>query len=610
MTTPSSRTYRGDLSGEANSTSAGQTRTFRLLLGMASLATAVIGVIHRTANSDAVDPVWTRISICVMPLAIIVLSFRNKTILKYLAELSYAYLYIFFTWILFLVSANRGDPNYVIGLLLALAVIGMGFTVRLVTLLRIGIFFGYLVAVSTIVLLNTPPAHLNPTILFIAVAGLSATIFYVAHMRVQVEEDLAERTEQLREANALLEERVATRTQDLKASNQRLRTELTERRRIEEALRRSEARLAEAHRVARLGYWECDLRSGTSFWSDEIFPILNIERGNMPPGIESFLRLMHLDDQDEIQTALMTMKPGDSHECTVRIQGSNGTIRHVRTTTIAEPDDNGHIARYYGICLDVTEEVERHTELESARRRAEDLLRMKTSLLNNMSHELRTPLAGIRAIAETLADDLPTEQRELVQYIAQNAQRLNDTLDSVLDLAQLEGGVDLLPSTFDVVSEIQEAAAEFALRAANKGLQLQVITSPSLGKIHTDRTGLHRVLGNLIGNAVKFTDQGGITLEAEGDVSHVTIRVIDTGIGISSEFLPRIFDEFKQESTGWNRTHEGNGLGLTVVRRLVDLMGGTIEVESQKDQGSTFTLVLPRRAPMREVPVELASYSA
>jgi signal transduction histidine kinase len=112
-----------------------------------------------------------------------------------------------------------------------------------------------------------------------------------------------------------------------------------------------------------------------------------------------------------------------------------------------------------------------------------------------------------------------------------------------------------------------------------------------------DPSCLHRILCNLVGNAIKFTREGevGVELSAEGDAA--VVRVHDTGIGIDTRFLPHLFEDFKQESTGWGRHHEGTGLGLAITKRLVELMGGTIAVESAKDAGSTFTVRLPRLEP-------------
>jgi PAS domain S-box-containing protein len=242
---------------------------------------------------------------------------------------------------------------------------------------------------------------------------------------------------------------------------------------------------------------------------------------------------------------------------------------------------------------DITDRKAQEFALVEARDRAEEMARLKSTFLANMSHEIRTPLTAILGFADLLADELPPDKHEFVHYIQEGGHRLLDMLNSVLDLARLEAGsatVALEP--LDVMPEMHSLAGLFSRLAAKKTLTLTVEGPDWPVRVQADRSGLARVMSNLVGNAIKFTDQGGVTVRVVPDGAFVALHVVDTGVGIEPDFLPYLFDEFRQESAGIARSHEGAGLGLALSKRLVDLMGGTISAESTKGAGSTFTVRL------------------
>lgn len=249
-------------------------------------------------------------------------------------------------------------------------------------------------------------------------------------------------------------------------------------------------------------------------------------------------------------------------------------------------------------CKVMSHEVARLRAAESllvaAKEEAEALAQLRASFLASVSHEVRTPLAGIIGFASVLEAELPPEKRELAQIVKESGERLVETLNSILDLTRLEAGV-IAPrfERCDVAMEVEDTVRMFRRIAESKGLYLHVEVPQGELFAWLDAAFLHRILNNLVSNAVKFTQTGGITVRASGEGGRVTISVQDTGIGISEEVLPRIFDEFVQEEEGLSRTHFGSGLGLAITRHLVELMDGTIEAHSRKGKGSTFTVVFP-----------------
>ena len=278
----------------------------------------------------------------------------------------------------------------------------------------------------------------------------------------------------------------------------------------------------------------------------------------------------------------------------------DGEVRQVEIHTQFQRDDRGALASTVGTVTDITDAARFQAERE-ARQRADEMLRLKDAFLSNMSHELRTPLTAILGFAEVLAGEAADDQREFADAIVRGGRRLQDTLNAVLDLAQIQAGaVAMTIEPVDVAAEAAEALALLRPVAEAAGLALALDARPAAAL--ADRAALHRVLHNLVGNALKFTPAGAVTVSVEADGPSVRLAVTDTGIGIAPDFLPRLFDEFTQASEGHARTHEGNGLGLSITRTLVDLMGGEIRVESTEGAGTCVTVTLAAAPPPAALP--------
>ncbi len=194
-----------------------------------------------------------------------------------------------------------------------------------------------------------------------------------------------------------------------------------------------------------------------------------------------------------------------------------------------------------------------------------------------MRLERRSPESW--GLAEILADRAGEEEREFVRLIHRSGERLMETLNSLIDLAQLESREQALKrETFELAASVRETVDLFQLRAQEKNLWLRLIAPENPVFTCADSGALGRVLDNVVGNAIKFTHVGGVTVCVHEDGSHAEISVIDTGIGIGPKFRDRIFDQFTQESEAFTREFEGIGLGLSISKELLKLMGGTIGV--------------------------------
>ena len=218
---------------------------------------------------------------------------------------------------------------------------------------------------------------------------------------------------------------------------------------------------------------------------------------------------------------------------------------------------------------------------------------VKDLMLANTSHELRTPLTAIIGFSEILADHSDEEVSGLAAHMLSGGHRLLNTVNDLLDVARLRSGkVDLEPVETDAATIARDVADELRPLAVRKGLSLVVDAERSV-PASLDAAAFARVITNLVSNAVKFTERGGVTVSVGAVGRDVVLDVADTGCGMAPEFLPRLFESFEQESTGYRRVAEGSGLGLSITAHLVELMDGRIDVSSVPGEGSSFRVVVP-----------------
>src|SRR6478752_1275203 len=251
---------------------------------------------------------------------------------------------------------------------------------------------------------------------------------------------------------------------------------------------------------------------------------------------------------------------------------------------------------------------ERTRDLDAAKERAEAADRVKSAFLATMSHELRTPLNSILGftgiVLKGLAGPLNEEQTKQLGMVQGSARHLLALINDVLDISKIEAGqLEVRCSAFDLHASIARVTGSVLPLLQKKGLTLSVVEPRALPPMLSDQRRVEQVLLNLLNNAIKFTERGGVTLtvslireldpSGSGELNTVRLRIEDTGIGMRREDLSSLFKPFRQIDSGLQRQHEGTGLGLAICRRLTDLLGGTIAVESTFGQGSTFSALLP-----------------
>ncbi len=374
----------------------------------------------------------------------------------------------------------------------------------------------------------------------------------------------------------------------------------------------SEKRLREAQTLARLGRWEKDLHTGAWTWTPEIYSILSVAEPS-EPSLEAMLKPLEPQDRQRLRDLLFRAATwGAPFELLLRIDTPAGEARFGQMRGEALRDESGRVTCLHGTLQDVTVQQllieglkdrtiqlqQRSNELLAARDAAEAANKAKSVFLANMSHELRTPLNAILGFSSLMLREpgIAASQREDLDIINRSGEHLLTLINEVLEMATIEAGyLQLEIAPFDLERVVHGVADTMRVLAAEKGLQLQLKQSPSFPRfIKGDEARLRQILVNLTGNAVKFTEEGSVTIRLRthpGDRSHLVIQVEDTGPGIEPEDQKRLFKPFVQLAE--SGTQRGIGLGLAITRRFIELMGGSISLESTPGQGSTFRVELP-----------------
>jgi len=296
---------------------------------------------------------------------------------------------------------------------------------------------------------------------------------------------------------------------------------------------------------------------------------------------------------------VLVEKSVTDYELTARARDGKQTVVSYNATTFY--DRNRKLQGVFAAARDVTERKRVEVELQQAKAAAESASRTKSDFLASMSHEIRTPMNAIMGIADLLAKTaLTPEQDRYVQIFRRSGDNLLNLINDILDLSKVEASqLDLERTGFSLSDHLEKVIEMVALRAQEKGLTVTCTIAPDVSNdLVGDPTRLRQVLLNLLGNAIKFTQAGAVSLQVErhkDDSIPTALRftVTDTGIGIPKEKLARVFERFTQADSSTTRRFGGSGLGLTISKRLVELMGGSIWVESEVNKGSTFAFAVP-----------------
>lgn len=392
--------------------------------------------------------------------------------------------------------------------------------------------------------------------------------------------------------------------------------EVTERVQAEAALRDSRAKLIEAQQLAKIGSWELKFQPGLTLaaaqaeWSEELRDIYGLEPQQSSPNFAEFIRYHALEDQDDLRAALeLLISNGVPFSIDVELPCSEKDADCLNMIGQAIRNADGQITKLYGTVMDITERkriekelVRKNEALEEAiavAQAADSANQAKSEFLANMSHEIRTPMNSILLSSQLLQKtELETRQQQILQTLRANSEKLLTIINDVLDLSKLEAReLQLEDRLFSVNDVFRSLSDSFTPQVQVKHLTLEFsIASEVPEQLRGDDFRLQQILSNLIDNAIKFTQTGQISVTATRDLRphsnqslvHLSFSVRDTGIGIDAGSIEKLFQPFTQADTSITRQFGGTGLGLTICRRIVEVMNGEIGVESSSGQGSTF----------------------
>lgn len=384
-----------------------------------------------------------------------------------------------------------------------------------------------------------------------------------------------------------------------------VKQDITAHRLAEEELLESQRRLSVATRGTGIGIWELELAGGRLTWDERMFELYDVDPAGFKNSMEDWRNCVPEDILPSILEQFYGCIEG-KNDFTIEfpIHRRDGSMRYLAGWAVVTRDDEGRPLRVTGVNFDITDRKQSELELAGAREAAEGANRAKTQFLANMSHEIRTPMTAILGFADILRSSI--NEPGLVGHIEtirRNGNHLLELINDILDLSKIEAGkieVDYRPgSVHDLVAEVSSL---MSARAAEKGLFFNHEFVGDVPRtITTDPLRVRQILINLIGNAIKFTDEGGVRLlvryPADGEAHTLGFDVIDTGTGIKPEAVSALFKPFSQVDESHSRRFGGTGLGLAISRQLAAVLSGRLSLaESEPGVGSTFRLTLPLTA--------------
>ena len=373
--------------------------------------------------------------------------------------------------------------------------------------------------------------------------------------------------------------------------------DITERKQAEIALREAEARLARAVRGTSDGLFEHHVTRETVWFAPRVAELLGYPPPEFVDTVEGFDCLVHPEDRTLRAEALAAhLERNAAYDIEFRILDAAHEWQWFRSRAQANRDVEADSIILSGSLQLVTDRRVQAAELERARRAAEDANLAKSQFLANMSHEIRTPINGVIGMTHVLLDaPLPDGQRECVEILRSSGEALLALINDILDVSKVEAGkLELENIELDIRAVVDDALGAVAMNALGKDLEVAAHVAADIPfRLRGDPGRLRQCLVNLLGNAVKFTAQGEVTVEAELvslDAAGALVRftVADTGIGIATDRLDRLFRQFSQVDASTTRHFGGSGLGLSIVKRLAALMGGDVGVSSRPGAGSSF----------------------
>lgn len=382
--------------------------------------------------------------------------------------------------------------------------------------------------------------------------------------------------------------------------------DITQRRQAEQQLKDSEKGFRQLADAMPQIVWTAKPDGTVDYYNHRWFEYIRPENDSAED--DQWDRFVHADDLSPVQRRWAdAVESGKPHKVECRIVGADGTYRWFLGRALPVADDRGNIVRWFGTWTDIHEEKETADELRNVAARLSEADRRKDEFIAMLAHELRNPLAPIRNALQIMraTDDMGTGLHSASEMMERQVRQLVRLVDDLLDVSRISRGkISLRRDVIELGSVISDATEVARESCESGGVELSVKASAEPILLNGDAARLTQAVGNLLNNSCKFTDKGGrIELSVDRESDGAVIRVRDTGIGISPDQIPYIFDMFVQADTSLERTASGLGIGLKLVKNLVEMHGGTVEASSAGiGKGSEFVVRLPAITDFQELP--------
>lgn len=377
--------------------------------------------------------------------------------------------------------------------------------------------------------------------------------------------------------------------------------DVTKQKIAEEQLRKLNTRLQTAIEGANIGIWDQDFTTNKVVRLGRWGEMLGYSTNEIDSEFTSWKELIHPDDMEAVKQSIIAQETGNVNEFKVehRLRTKDGDYKWILNWgKVYQRDENGKPLKASGIHLDIDERKRAELEIKNAKEQAENANQLKSEFLAQISHEIRSPLNAVLNFSQLIKEEFKGKLKEELEVsfsgIESASKRVIRTIDLILNMSELQlGTYEVTKRKLDLTTILSNIRKEYLNLAKSKNLELRFISNYEKAEIYSDEYAVNQIFANLVDNAIKYTNKGYVEISlSKNENDNYSVKITDSGIGISQEYLPEIFEAFSQEERGYSRRFEGSGLGMSLVKKYCELINAEIHIESKRGKGATFTVVL------------------